>query len=163
MRSYNESCNFAFMEKEKKPAEPKPYKTFPERLAEARKETIFDGRELTQTQLAKDAGTTPQVIQHLEANDKSQGSRYTAQIARRCGVDPYWLATGLGEKKGLGADAYELAMNWLKLDDASKAKAKEFIETRIKSNEMVSEVTNPRLNKSLTETGKLPKVKAKQA
>ena len=50
---------------------------------------------LTQVQLAKDTGMSQSAIGEMEL--VGQGSAYTAQIARRCGVDPYWLATGEGE------------------------------------------------------------------
>ena len=151
MHIYKESCSFRGMEKG-----PKPYKTYRDRVIEARKGIEVDGKELSQSQLAKDINTSPQAIQHLEDKKKAaQGSIYTVQIARRCAVDPYWLATGIGPKKGLSNEAAKLAEDWMTLDEESKTKAKEFIELRIKSQEMISELTHPRLERTLTETGKM--------
>lgn len=49
---------------------------------------------LTQPQLAKAAGMSQGTLGELEWYADS--SRYTAQIARACGVRAEWLATGMG-------------------------------------------------------------------
>ena len=51
----------------------------------------------TQTALAAAVGSTQAAIS--EACRVSHGSTYTAQFAKVCGVDAFWLATGDGEMK----------------------------------------------------------------
>jgi DNA-binding XRE family transcriptional regulator len=73
------------------PAEMKKERSaFGERLLKARKHA-----ELTQTELASALGM-PQTT-YAEAELTGKGSTYTAQIAKRCGVDAVWIATGEGE------------------------------------------------------------------
>lgn len=62
-----------------------------DRLKMARKRA-----KLTQAQLADAVGITQTSITDLERG-KSQSSSYVAELARACGVDALWLATGLGE------------------------------------------------------------------
>lgn len=50
---------------------------------------------LTQTALAKAVSMSQGA--YAEAEKVGQGSAYTAQIARACGVSAEWLATGMGE------------------------------------------------------------------
>jgi DNA-binding XRE family transcriptional regulator len=50
---------------------------------------------LTQTQLAKAVGMGQSALG--EAEMTGQGSAYTPQLAKQCGVDAGWLATGEGE------------------------------------------------------------------
>lgn len=88
--------------------------TYARRLAKA----IEDSKQ-TQAQVAKAAGTTQQVISGIIKRN-SAGSLLTAQLARACGVDAYWLATGKGNPHpATGADlsvtALELARTWGKL------------------------------------------------
>lgn len=62
-----------------------------ERLKTARQHA-----RLTQAGLAEAAGVGGQRnVSKLESGD-AEGSEFTAQYARACGVDPYWLATGEG-------------------------------------------------------------------
>lgn len=90
--------------------------TYAKRLAKA----IEDSKQ-TQARVAKAAGTTQQVISGIIKRD-SAGSLHTAQFARACGVDAYWLATGKGRPhpttgSDLSATAIELARTWTKLPD----------------------------------------------
>ncbi|YCH23132.1 helix-turn-helix transcriptional regulator [Pseudomonas sp. D1-3] len=62
-----------------------------DRLKAARKHA-----QLTQPQLAERVGMDQTSISNLERG-KSAGSKFTAQIARVCGVSPIWLAEGRGE------------------------------------------------------------------
>lgn len=61
-----------------------------ERLKAARKHA-----GLTQVQLAERAGVAQATVSELE-HSQAQGSAFTVQFARACGVSPDWLATGAG-------------------------------------------------------------------
>ncbi|MCX8049215.1 MAG: helix-turn-helix domain-containing protein [Methylohalobius sp.] len=50
---------------------------------------------LSQSELARRVGLTPQAIQHL-CSGKAQTTRYAAQIAHALGVRTDWLLTGQG-------------------------------------------------------------------
>lgn len=84
-------------------------------------ERAIEDSKLKQVNVAALAGIGQQTLNKLiRANSK--GSQYTAQIAKACGVDAYWLATGKGSMKpaaasDLPAAALELARAWLKLPD----------------------------------------------
>lgn len=64
---------------------------FGERLFRARKEA-----KLTQPKLAALAGMAPSTL--AEAEYTAQGSSFTPQLAKACGVLAEWLATGDGPK-----------------------------------------------------------------
>ena len=51
--------------------------------------------KLTQEQLAAKVAMAQSTLASAEAS--GSGSRLTAQLARHCGVDAYWLATGDGD------------------------------------------------------------------
>jgi transcriptional regulator with XRE-family HTH domain len=75
----------------------------------------------TQAEVADAAGTTQQVVSAIITR-KSDGSMFTAQLAKACGVDPYWLATGNGPMLpnhggDLSSQALEIARAWSKLPD----------------------------------------------
>jgi transcriptional regulator with XRE-family HTH domain len=63
---------------------------FKDRLVKAREQA-----QLTQEQLATAVGMKQQSLAALESG-KSKSSRFTAQLAERCGVSPTWLASGKG-------------------------------------------------------------------
>jgi transcriptional regulator with XRE-family HTH domain len=65
---------------------------FGSRLRTARKYA-----KLTQVQLARAAGIRQSSLS--EAERSADGSAYTSQLAKSCGVDAHWLATGEGEMK----------------------------------------------------------------
>lgn len=78
-----------------------------------------------QGQVAALAGTTQQVISGIISRG-SRGSEYTAQIAKACGVDAYWLATGKGpmlpsSAADLSDNAVSLARAWQRLPDFKRA------------------------------------------
>lgn len=88
--------------------------TYAQRLAKA-----IEDSKLTQAKVAKAAGTTQQVISGIIQRN-SAGSLHTAQLARACGVDAYWLATGKGSPHpasgtDLPVQALDLARTWRKL------------------------------------------------
>lgn len=66
---------------------------YAKRLKQARKH-----KGLTQAGLASAMNNvmSQQAIQYLENSDAT-GSEFTVQLARACGVDPMWLATGQGD------------------------------------------------------------------
>lgn len=64
--------------------------TYQERLRLA-----MEYADLTQQELAKRVGVRQQSIQYLLS--KGRSSRRNSEIAKACGVDPDWLATGEGE------------------------------------------------------------------
>lgn len=57
---------------------------------------------LTQRQLADLVGVRQPTLSDLERGE-SQSSAMLIQIAAACGVNPQWLATGLGEMRGEGS------------------------------------------------------------
>jgi transcriptional regulator with XRE-family HTH domain len=63
---------------------------FGSRLRAARKYA-----KLTQVQLARASGIRQSSLS--EAERSADGSAYTSQLAKSCGVDAHWLATGEGE------------------------------------------------------------------
>ena len=158
MRRYMNSCSLARMPKS---AEPKPYKTFRERVTEAREGVEkIEGVELNQSQLAKAVKASPQAIQHLESKTKeAQGSIYTVQIARRCYVNPYWLATGLGPKEALSDAALQLAGDWMDLDNTMKVKVRDAVEDAKKATNSLNNLKNPVTNKNLIDTVKMQAIK----
>ena len=67
-------------------------KTYGERVRAAREQA-----GLSQSELGRQIGMSPQGIQYLEDPDKAaQGSHKTAKIADVCGVRPLWLESGEG-------------------------------------------------------------------
>lgn len=67
--------------------------TYGERVKQAR---LNAG--LSQAELGRQVGSTPQAIQYLEDPEKNaRGSEKTARIAHICGVSALWLETGDGE------------------------------------------------------------------
>src|SRR5690242_8782349 len=70
---------------------------------------------LSQTQLAKNVGCQQTAIYKLETH-AIDGSVFTAQIAHYCNVNPYWLATGKGErnldKSSMSDEAAILGLAW---------------------------------------------------
>lgn len=57
----------------------------------------LESAELSQSDLARSIGVSPQSIQYLSSTENNaQGSRHTTAIARATGVNPDWLATGAG-------------------------------------------------------------------
>ena len=78
------------MAKPKKNQSPRDRTPFNKRVREAR-------GELTQAELGKIVGIGQQGVDKLE-NRPAAGSSHTVQIAKACGVSPYWLATGDGPK-----------------------------------------------------------------
>lgn len=71
-------------------------KTTSERVRQARKHA-----GLTQRQLADLVGVRQPTLSDLERGE-SQSSAMLIQIAAACGVNPNWLATGVGEMQGEG-------------------------------------------------------------
>lgn len=64
-----------------------------ERLRAARKH-----KGITQAELAEAAGLKQPSVSHLEdPRNDVEGSAYTVQFARACGVSPDWLADEIGE------------------------------------------------------------------
>lgn len=61
----------------------------------ARVHTARKHAKLSQTALAKAVGSSQANI--ADAEKTADGSSFTAQIAQVCGVNPDWLATGVGE------------------------------------------------------------------
>jgi transcriptional regulator with XRE-family HTH domain len=64
--------------------------TFGERL-----EAALKHKKISQRELARRIGTSPQNINYLIR--EGQGTSKTNQIASICGVNPKWLETGIGE------------------------------------------------------------------
>jgi transcriptional regulator with XRE-family HTH domain len=64
--------------------------SFSDRMKLARKHA-----DLTQKEVADAVGISQSAVSQAEA-ENAEGSAYTAQIARACGVSAYWLATGDG-------------------------------------------------------------------
>lgn len=104
--------------------------TYAARLAKARKHA-----GLNQTELARALTIKPQAIQYLEnPANAARGSKHTTNIARICGVDAHWLASGYGamlpagnhvrqpgaEYNALGKDALEVARAWAKLSPGNQ-------------------------------------------
>jgi SOS-response transcriptional repressor LexA len=67
---------------------------FKDRLKAARRHG-----KLTQIELAQAVGISQTSITDLERG-KSQSTSFIAELAKACGVDPLWLATGRGEMFG---------------------------------------------------------------
>ncbi len=67
---------------------------------------------LTQVELARQSGVAQSTIGGLESQ-RNPGSAHTAQIAKALGVNPLWLATGIGEKRN---DEMEIVQIWHDLD-----------------------------------------------
>jgi transcriptional regulator with XRE-family HTH domain len=63
-----------------------------ERLKAAREYAVLD-----QYALAEKVGIKQPSISYLESSPKAEGSQYTVQFARACGVSPDWLADEIGE------------------------------------------------------------------
>lgn len=101
--------------------------SFGERLKLAR-----DHAKISQSELARRAPPLKaQAIQHLEnPKKKAQGSKYTLALARACGVDPDWLASGKGTMlhalagraaehvaayEAISVDAQQIAIAWSEL------------------------------------------------
>lgn len=58
-----------------------------------------------QGRLKKDREIPEQTIQSARKRIKNDGlSKYTLDIAKLCRVDPYWLAFGMGEPRGLPSE-----------------------------------------------------------
>jgi transcriptional regulator with XRE-family HTH domain len=75
--------------------------TYAERLRRAREHA-----ELSQSELGRQIGMSPQAIQYLEDPEQAaQGSHKTARIADACGVRPLWLESGDGVMIADGAPA----------------------------------------------------------
>lgn len=81
--------------------------------------------QLTQVQLEGRSGVSQKTISKIERGDQD-ASTQVAQLARACGVDTEWLATGEGEMLankarqpqavyGLSSEALEIARVWSKL------------------------------------------------
>lgn len=57
----------------------------------------LDVSEMSQSDLAREIGVTPQSVQYLSASENNaRGSKHTNAIARATGVNAQWLETGLG-------------------------------------------------------------------
>lgn len=87
-------------------------------MAPKRERTAFGARlykarthaQLTQPQLAKAAGMAQSTLGELEYD--GNGSSYTAQLAKACGVRAEWLSEGIGEmleSEALSPDVAEVA------------------------------------------------------
>ena len=74
-----------------------------DRLRSARK-----AAQLTQTDLAKAVGVTPQAIQQLESG-VTKTSRHLFHLALRLGVTPKWLETGIGTPKPTKKDERDIS------------------------------------------------------
>lgn len=111
--------------------------TFASRVRQAR-----DHAGLSQAALAARLGVKQQAVQYLEnPKHNARGSRHTTAIARECGVDANWLATGKGEMlpraaalrqrdasyEVLTADAQEVALAWSQLSDETKSWARDLV------------------------------------
>ena len=109
--------------------------TYATRLKAAR-----EHRGLSQTDLALALNIKPQAIQYLEnPNKKARGSKHTAGIARVCGVDANWLASGDGRMlanmarepaaayDALSDDARQIASAWSRLSSEHQQWIKELI------------------------------------
>lgn len=90
---------------------------FGERIHGARK-----AAGLTQKQVEKELGLGQSTLSELET--QSHRSSYTAELARLYGVDPYWLATGVGSPKPpkLSAEALEVAAEFERLQPHERRK-----------------------------------------
>lgn len=97
---------------------------------------------LNQTELAARLHVKPQAIQYLENEIKlARGSKYTASIARICGVDAHWLATGEGSMalgartareatasyEALSDEARQVALAWSNLSPANRHWVREMV------------------------------------
>jgi hypothetical protein len=85
----------------------------------------IDYAKLKQGEVAERSGVKQQVISGILTRG-SEGSVYTAQFARACGVDSYWLATGAGpmlppNASDLPESALKVARAWSKLPDFKRA------------------------------------------
>jgi len=112
--------------------------TYAARLKRARKH-----KGLNQTELAALLGLKPQAIQYLEEEkNAARGSKHTANIARICGVDAHWLASGEGQMlladnkvqqqeatygPGGANDAREVAIAWSKLSPGNQQWVREMV------------------------------------
>lgn len=81
---------------------------------------------LTQQELADLAGTTQQNIQNIEAG-VVQRPRKIGAIAKALGDSPAWLQFGVEAIDKLDAEAIELAMSWMDLDEPQKSAMKNAI------------------------------------
>lgn len=96
---------------------------FADRLRKA-----IEHSKLNQSQVAEKAGTTQQVVSAI-LNRGSEGSTYTAQLAKACGVSPDWLARGQGPMvaaqeviayEAIPGEAGEVAAAYMKLSPAMR-------------------------------------------
>lgn len=87
---------------------PKALTEFNYRIRKAREDS-----GLTQEELGAKVGLKQSAIDKLE-NRRALGSSRTVQIASACGVSPYWLASGAGERliKELAPEAMAIGAAW---------------------------------------------------
>lgn len=72
-------------------------------------EALLKERDMSQRELARRVGIRQQSINYLMRgrNGVAPKSRYTARIADVLSVDPLWLETGLGDRRGSGVISSE--------------------------------------------------------
>ena len=88
--------------------------TYAVRLKQARRHA-----GLNQTELALQLRVKPQAIQYLEDEKKAAtGSKHTANIARICGIDAHWLASGEGRMLPGGHQAQQPQADYAALNEA---------------------------------------------